>query len=133
MNFALFASIGFYAVCLFQFALILGAPWGEYTMGGQKKGKLSSQGRVMAGVSILVLILMAQVLLATIGDGLITDWPSPILEVLKWLTFAYAILGFVMNWITRSKKERMVWGPVATILLVLVSLAIFGTGVPIVD
>ena len=133
MNFALYASIGFYLVCLFQLALVFGAPWGEYTMGGQTKGKLPAQGRVMAGVSILVLILMAQVLLATVGEGLITAWPDPILEVLKWLTFAYAILGFVMNWITRSKKERMVWGPVATILLVLVSLAIFGPGVPIVD
>ena len=126
MNFALYASIVFYLVCLFQLALILGAPWGEYTMGGQTKGKLPPQGRVMAGVSILVLILMAQVLLATTGEGFITGWPAPILEVLKWMTFAYAILGFVMNWITRSKKERMVWGPVATVLLVLVSLTVFG-------
>lgn len=125
MSFAVFASYGFYLVCLFQLALVFGAPWGEYTMGGQTKGKLSAQGRVTAGVSILVLLLMAQTLLATIGEGFITGWPNPILEVLKWLTFAYAILGFVMNWITRSKKERMVWGPVATILLVLVSLAVF--------
>ena len=126
MNFALYASIGFYLVCVFQLALILGAPWGEYTMGGQTKGKLSPQARVMAGVSILVLVLMAQVLLATTGEGLITGWPDPILVVLKWMTFAYAILGFVMNWVTRSKKERMVWGPVATVLLVLVSLTVFG-------
>jgi hypothetical protein len=126
MNFALYASIGFYLVCLFQLALVFGAPWGEYTMGGQTKGKLPASGRVTAAVSILVLILMAQALLASNGDGFITGWPSPILEVLKWLTFAYAILGFVMNWMTRSKKERMVWGPVATVLLVLVSLAVFG-------
>ena len=126
MLFAELASYGFYLVCLFQIALILGAPWGEFTMGGQTKGKLPIQGRVTAGISILVLILMAQGLLAKYGTGLISGWPSALITVLVWLTFAYAVLGFVMNWLTRSKKERMVWGPVATILLVLVSLAVFG-------
>ena len=126
MLFAELASYGFYLVCLFQIALIFGAPWGEFTMGGQTKGKLPIQGRVTAGISILVLILMAQGLLAKYGTSLISGWPSALITVLVWLTFAYAVLGFVMNWLTRSKKERMVWGPVATILLVLVSLAVFG-------
>ena len=126
MLYAELASYGFYLVCLFQIALIFGAPWGEFTMGGQTKGKLPIQGRVTAGISILVLILMAQGLLAKYGTGLISGWPSALITVLVWLTFAYAVLGFVMNWLTRSKKERMVWGPVATILLVLVSLAVFG-------
>ena len=126
MLFAELASYGFYLVCLFQMALIFGAPWGEFTMGGQTKGKLPIQGRVTAGISILVLILMAQGLLAKYGTGLISGWPSALITVLVWLTFAYAVLGFVMNWLTRSKKERMVWGPVATILLFLVSLAVFG-------
>ena len=126
MLFAELASYGFYLVCLFQIALIFGAPWGEFTMGGQTKGKLPIQGRVTAGISILVLILMAQGLLAKYGTGLISGWPSALITVLVWLTFAYAVLGFIMNWLTRSKKERMVWGPVATILLVLVSLAVFG-------
>lgn len=126
MLFAELASYGFYLVCLFQIALIFGAPWGEFTMGGQTKGKLPLQGRVTAGISILVLILMAQGLLAKYGTGLISGWPSSLITVLVWLTFAYAVLGFVMNWLTRSKKERMVWGPVSTVLLVLVSLAVFG-------
>ena len=127
MLFAQITGYIFYGVCLFQFALILGAPLGEYTMGGQTKGKLPVQGRIAAGVSILILILMAQVLLASKGVGLIAGWSPLLISILTWLTFAYAVLGFVMNWITRSKKERMVWGPVATVLLVLVSLTIFGS------
>ena len=95
-------------------------------MGGQTKGKLPVQGRVTAGISILVLLLMAGALQAKFGTGLIESWPAALITVLVWLTFAYSVLGFVMNWITRSKKERMVWGPVATVLLVLVSLAVFG-------
>jgi hypothetical protein len=126
MFFAELASYAFYLVCVFQLALIFGAPWGEYTMGGQTKGKLPVQGRVTAGISILVLILMAQALMAKYGTGIISGWPDALITVLVWLTFGYAVLGFVMNWLTRSKKERMVWGPVATVLLVLVSLAVFG-------
>jgi len=127
MFFAELASYGFYLVCLFHLALLFGAPWGEYTQGGGTKGKLKVQGRVTSAVSILVLVLMAQALLAKNGVGLIVSWPEAIKTVLIWLTFAYAVLGFVMNWISRSKKERLVWGPVATLLLVLVSLAMFGS------
>jgi len=121
------AGVILYLVCIFQFTLILGAPLGEYTMGGQTKGKLPIQGRIAAGVSIIVLAVMAQVLLAIHGTGLFVNAPTWLIDALKWFTFVYAILGFVMNWITRSKKERMVWGPVATVLLVLVSLTIFGS------
>jgi len=126
MFFAELASYAFYLVCLFHLALVFGAPWGEYTMGGQTKGTLPVQGRVTAVISILVLLLMAGALQAKFGIGLLATWPSAVITVLVWLTFGYAVLGFVMNWITRSKKERMVWGPVATVLLVLVSLAVFG-------
>lgn len=127
MFFAELASYGFYLVCLFQLALLFGAPWGEYTQGGGTKGKLTIQGRVTAAISILILVLMAQALLSKYGVGLIVSWPEAIRTVLIWLTFAYAVLGFVMNWISRSKKERFVWGPVATVLLILVSLAMFGS------
>lgn len=126
MLFAQIAVYIFYGVCLFQLALLLGAPLGEYTMGGQTKGKLPVQGRIAAGVSIIVLVVMAQALLAIHGTGLFVNSPTSLIEVLKWFTFGYAILGFIMNWITRSQKERMVWGPVATVLLVLVALAVFG-------
>ena len=126
MNYGTIAAIVLYLVCIFQAALIFGAPWGEYTMGGQTKGKLPVTGRVTAGVSILVLFVMAQALLAIDGAGLFVTAPGWLLETLKWFTFGYAVLGFVMNWITRSKKERMVWGPVAALLLILISLTIFG-------
>lgn len=127
MLYAEIAGVIFYLVCLFQVALIFGAPWGEYTMGGQTKGALPIGGRIAAGVSIIVLVVMAQALLAIHDSGIFVATPTWLIEALKWFTFVYAILGFVMNWITRSKKERMVWGPVATVLLVLVSLTIFGS------
>ena len=47
-------------VCLcvigFQIALIAGAPWGRITQGGQVDGALPMQGRVIAVVSIGLLV-----------------------------------------------------------------------------
>ena len=126
MLYAELASYGFYLVCVFQLALVFGAPWGEYTQGGQTEGKLNRAGRIGAAVSIVILILMAQSILASHGSGLLAAAPSWLIATGTWFTFGYGILGFIMNWITRSKKERMIWGPVATVLLILISLTIFG-------
>lgn len=126
MIYAELAAVGFYIVCIFQLALVLGAPLGEYTQGGATKGKLTNSGRVGAGISIIILLVMSQAVLAIHGQGLFLGLPSLLIEVLKWATFGYSILGVLLNWATRSKKERLIWGPFATVLAVLVTLAIFG-------
>ena len=125
MIFAQLTAYGFYLVCLFQLALVFGAPWGEFTQGGGTKGKLGRAGRIGAAISILVLLVMSQVILATQGTGLFIGLPGWLLESLKWATFVYSILGVIMNWASRSPKERMVWGPIASVLAVFISLAIF--------
>ena len=65
------AALIFSALCLivivFQFALVLGAPWGEYTMGGELKGALPPRRRAAAGVQIVILILFALVALTRAG------------------------------------------------------------------
>lgn len=126
MIFAQVSAIGFYLVCVFQLALLLGAPLGEYTQGGGTKGKLGRAGRIGAAVSIVILLLMSQAILATQDTGLFVGLPGWLLETLKWLTFAYSVLGVLMNWASRSKKERMIWGPIATVMAVFISMAIFG-------
>ena len=125
MIFAQLAGIGFYMVVVFQLALVLGLPWGEYTQGGQTKGRLSASGRTTAAVSAFILVGMAQAMLAPRGVGVFATSPDWLITTLVWVTFGYAVLGFIVNWITPSKKERMIWGPVTTVLLVLVSLAVF--------
>lgn len=126
MIFAQLTAYGFYLICLFQLALVFGAPWGEFTQGGGTKGKLGRAGRIGAAISIVVLLVMSQAILATQGTGLFIGLPGWLLESLKWATFVYSILGVVMNWASRSPKERMVWGPIASVLAVLIALAIFG-------
>lgn len=126
MLYAEIASVGFYLVCLFQLALIFGAPWGEYTQGGGSKGKLKAPGRIAAGFSIVVLVVMAQSLIASHRQGLLANSPAWLINSLVWFTFGYSVLGFIMNWASRSKKERFLWGPVATVLLFFVAFAVFG-------
>ena len=125
MIYAVLASLGFLLVSVFQFAVLFGAPLGEYTQGGQTKGRLNTSGRIGALISIILLGFMSLGLLAKYDLGLLAASPEIVQTVAIWFTFIYAIIGFVINWISRSKKERYIWGPIATVLLVLVSLAVF--------
>ena len=62
------AAAGFLLVAAFQLALVLGAPWGEYTQGGATGGALAPSGRIIAAVSCLVSILMTGAILARAGE-----------------------------------------------------------------
>jgi hypothetical protein len=60
-------------VAAFQVALVLGAPWGEYTPGGGTSGLLPASGQTVAALSCLLSILMAGAILARAGEGPLTD------------------------------------------------------------
>ncbi|WP_293451512.1 hypothetical protein [Planktotalea sp.] len=102
---------------LFQICLIAGAPWGRFTQGGQHAGKLPIGNRFAAGVSILLLLAMAAAMLSAAGY-----WPNwPIWT--GWALLVLQILSTTLNWITPSKQERRIWGPVTTVMLILVMFA----------
>ena len=113
------AALIFSALCLivivFQFALVLGAPWGEYTMGGELKGALPPRRRAAAGVQIVILILFA--LVALTRAGLILPGFYGFSRVAIWVIAAFFVLGSYMNWTSKSKKERYLWGPVNVLML----------------
>ena len=114
-------SLGVFA---FQIALVAGAPWGEYTMGGQKKGPLPTQLRVGAAVSAVIMLAQAGHYLAQAGvlpTLLDPSWNT----VVNWIWFGFTVAGLIMNSISRSKKERNTWVPVlliSTICTLLVAL-----------
>lgn len=117
-------SATFYAVIvtvtiLFQICLIAGAPWGEITQGGQNAGALPMQNRVFAGISIFLLLFMGMAVLSAAGN-----WPNwPIRTA--WIALAVQALSTILNWITPSAKERMVWGPTTSLMLMLVLIVVF--------
>ena len=105
------------AVSLFQIALILGAPMGEYAFGGQNPGKLSVKFRVLSVITLLVSLGIIGHMFAQL-DYLPKLLPAGLNAAANWAIFALNLLGFVMNSITRSKKERDMWVPVALLLAV---------------
>ncbi len=99
------------AIAFFQVALILGAPLGRYTQGGQHEGALPLSGRIIAAVSIPAVLFQGLAILSAAGfPGL--GWP----RWTGWVALAVTVVSTVLNWITPSKPERAVWGPVMLVL-----------------
>ena len=103
-------------VALFQLALALGAPWGEYTMGGRFRGQLPPKMRIAALIQIIVLLAMASIVL--IKSDLAFSQFYSIGRIGIWFVAAFFVLGSILNLATPSKGERTIWGPLNIILLI---------------
>ena len=98
-------------VALFQLALVLGAPMGEYTLGGQNIGKLPPKLRILSAVSMILNLGIAGHYLAQAGN-LTPVLPGDLNGLANWALVGFNFLGLIMNSISRSKKERRTWVPV---------------------
>ncbi len=85
------------AVCGFQLAMVLGAPWGELTLGGRWKGSLPAIGRVFALLSLALLVFFSLVILVRAG----------------------VLNSGSANLVTPSRRERALWLPVVLAMLLL--------------
>jgi cytochrome bd-type quinol oxidase subunit 2 len=104
-------------VVLFQLALALGAPWGEFAMGGKFPGKFPPQMRIAALIQIVILVLIALVVLS--ASGLALNQFYNFSRTAIWFVVAFFVLGSLMNLATKSVKERRIWAPVNVVLLLL--------------
>ena len=111
----------------FQVALVLGAPWGAYTQGGETEGALDASGRVFAAVSCAVLLVMTAAILARVREGPLMNAPRRLVTALAWFTTIYAALSVVLNLATQSSSERAVFAPTAILLFVLVMTTMVGS------
>ena len=109
-----------YLLCLmilgvisFQIALILGAPWGRLTQGGQIDGALPAFGRIIAAFSIVILVTIALAMLSFEGNG--PNWP----RWTAWAALAVIAVSTLLNWITPSAAERKLWAPIMSVMLIL--------------
>ena len=101
-------------VVMFQFALALGVPWGQLSMGGKYPGKFPVRMRIAALVQIFVLILFALIVLAR--AGVMFKNYSAFSTVAIWGVAAFFLLNAILNTITPSKWERIIWAPVTIVL-----------------
>ena len=99
----------------FQIALALGAPLGEYAMGGRFPGRFPPAMRLAAVVQAALLALFAGFVLSTAGVAL-PSWASAAPWFI-WVVVAFSAVSLVVNAISRSAKERRVWVPVALVML----------------
>jgi hypothetical protein len=99
-------------VILFQLALAAGAPWGAYAMGGAFPGTYPPAMRGAAVVQAAILAGVALIVLARAG----VVFPSWRPRRLAWVVVALLTVGVVLNLITPSGMERLIWAPVAVVL-----------------
>jgi hypothetical protein len=110
--FSLFVAI----VVGFQIALAMGVPWGQLTWGGKFAGKLPDRMRGVAVFSAVLLTIFALIVEARAGF-LLPQFHGPS-KILIWVVVAYSALGVVMNAMTPSRWERIIWLPVVLVMLV---------------
>lgn len=108
-------------VMLFQLALALGAPWGEFAMGGKFPGRFPPMLRVSALVQMLLLGFTALVVLTR--SGLALNNYFALSKTAIWFVVILFIVSAILNTITPSRKERLLWSPV-TIVLVICSVIV---------
>ena len=102
-------------VVAFQVALALGALWGAYAMGGAYPGQFPPAMRVAALVQAGIQLGFAGIVLSRAGIALqrlerVSRW-------MIWVVVGFAALSLMLNLITPSAGERMLWAPVAFVLL----------------
>lgn len=114
----------FIALALFQLALVLGAPLGEYAFGGQRAGLLPPGFRVASFFSMVFALAIAGHYLAQLG--VLTPMLAPDLnQVVNWGLVGFAGLSAIANNITRSQKEKRLWGgPTVATLIAAVIIAL---------
>lgn len=117
-GFLVFAT---FATALFQLALVLGAPMGEYAFGGQSP-VLPAQYRFSSAVSFIVMLAISGHYVAQLG--LLTPLLDAELNgIVNWVLVAFFAFSALMNNLTKSAKEKRLWGG-TTIAMLLASVIV---------
>jgi hypothetical protein len=112
----------------FQVALAAGAPWGELAMGGSNPGVYPLPLRIAAIVQAALVGFFALVVLARAGVAL-PKWERMSRKAI-WVAVAFAVIGLVLNVITPSVRERMLWAPFAAVQLGAILIVALGKDAP---
>jgi len=117
-----FLVIATISVALFQLAIVLGAPVGDYAYGGQMTGVLPVQYRVASVFSMLVFLAVAGHYLAQLGffEPVL---PPDLNAISNWGFVAFFVVAAIMNNITKSQQEKRVFGS-TTIAMVLAAVMV---------
>ena len=114
---ALVLVFGLGFAILFELAVVLGAPLGDFTAGGKYPGRLPAKARAfrffyIGGWSLLLGHYLAQ-------TGVLTPLlDSSLNQVVNWILASAIALGIYANSRSLAKKERALWMPLSLVMLV---------------
>jgi len=111
-------------VILFQLALAAGMPWGRLSNGGKFPGRLP-KGMRFASVFQAGILAVFGVIVLTKSGSIYPQWVVASKTAI-WVVVAFSALATIMNLITPSKWERIIWAPVSIIMLITVILVAKG-------
>lgn len=115
---AIVAAAGLAVVIAFQLALAVGAPWGRAAYGGGSPGVLPPGLRVNSAIFGLVMFPVVVLYVLDIGRVIEADWLPGSRTFVIWVLVVFFAIGTLMNGISRSRFERMLWTPMNVVLLV---------------
>jgi hypothetical protein len=124
---AIFGATLFLSIAVFEVLVSLGVPLGEFAWGGShvvlpRSLRIASMAAAIIWIGITLIALER-------GGVVSVGLNSGVSRVLVWILTALLGLGAVMNALSRSKKERLVMTPVASLgFLVCLMLSVFGQG-----
>ncbi len=109
------------AIAIIQLALALGAPLGEYTMGGKFPGKLPFKMRVAALMQIFILLVFVFIVISKAGIAFEQYYDFGRIGI--WFIVVFFTFGSIANLSSPSKKEKLIMGP-ANIIAVISTLVV---------
>ncbi len=109
---------GLLIVTAFQAALTFGAPLGAAALGGTNPGQLPDAVRLVTGLSAVVWLFAALLVLGR-GGYAVVALPEAVSRVGTWVLVGLLGLGALLNLASPSPWERFGWGPFTLVLFTL--------------
>ena len=115
---AIVAVVLLVVVIGFQIALAAGAPWGKAAYGGGWEGVLPMGIRINSAVFGVLIYPIVVLYVLDIGGVATVDWRPGSRTLVIWVLVVFFAIGTLMNAISRSRIERIIWTPIVGVLLV---------------
>jgi hypothetical protein len=120
---AILGAITFGVAMVMYILLVLGLPLGEFALGGKYK-VLPLKYRIVCAVSVFVQLFAILIILQT-GGVLPLLFSRNITKGICFFFAVYLSLNVMMNFLSKSKREKWIVGPVSLITAVCLWLTAF--------
>lgn len=112
---AIIGAVALLIVIVLSVLIICGAPLGELTMGGELLDSIPKKFKIIIAASQLILQLFFVVIILQAG-GIIPLWFSAkVTKIICIVLAVYLSLNTIMNFISKSKKEKIIMTPLSLI------------------